>query len=288
MIKIQCPICHQKTSIHPTHINCINNHTFESKNGVYRLLPPKSKTDLDSYLKKFADYRSKTFNPINSNNVNELPFVKFDKHLWKLRAIDLKLILASISKKEKNISILDIGAWNGWLSHNLSKEGYNVTAMDYFTAPFDGLETVQYYTHKFLAIQAPTYDFSIFQSTFDVIIVNRCFPYFPDIPTQLTALKKILSPQGKIIITGLSIVKNPKPIINHLKKSDEIFKKEYGTSLFLVPFKGYTDKKDLSLLKDHQFMIKRYKSFFIKSLLSKIGITQVDYLYAIFDKNLSN
>ncbi|KAA1244141.1 methyltransferase domain-containing protein [Aquimarina sp. RZ0] len=283
MVELQCPVCKSEILITDQKMMCSNNHTFFCKNGVYKLMEKTSLEKLDNYLEKFEHFRASQIQNINASNVNNLPNVDFDKDLWKLRVQDLKIITSLIGK-QKQLDILDVGAWNGWLSHNLAKLKNDVIAIDYFTAAFDGLETVTYYKDKFLAIQAPIEHISIFKSKFDIIILNRCFPYFKDQKKQIKSLQKMLKDNGILIITGISLTNNPKRIQSHLEKTDKTFKKKYNTSLFIVPFKGYTDKEDLAFLKKRRFVLKRYKRLLLKSFLSKIKITEVDYLYAIYRK----
>lgn len=287
MVNILCPICKQTLKVTTEQMFCSNNHHFKCENGVYRVMTSETKQFLDNYLNCFNDYRKQEIKQnINAKNVNKLPFTDFDTDIWKLRIFDLKLIEKLINT-DKNLQILDLGAWNGWLSHNLSKNGHQVTAIDYFNAPFDGLETVQYYDHKFLAIQSPTESPTIFSGTFDMIIINRCLPYFSSLEEHINALKKLLAPNGKIIITGINTLRNPNKVIANLKKSNALFKKKYGIPLLFIPFKGYVDKNDINLLKGNKFSIKQYKQLWLKSFLSKLYLGNVNYQYAIY-QHISN
>lgn len=282
-ISLNCPICKNSLQMKNMQFTCIKNHIFNIENGVCKLMDPVFKNNLDNYLKDFNQFRLTKIKPLKKCNVNHLPYVKFDKPIWKSRQYDLQLIKEQILTQKK-IKILDYGAWNGWLSHNLSALGHEVTAIDYFTAPFDGLETVQLYNNKFLAIQAFIEDLSIFQSKFDLIIINRCIAHFSSLEIQLKDFKKLLNPYGKIIITG--IIKTNKPIKskNRAESANINFKKIYKKSLYLNSSKGYIDKNDLNTLKEKKFKLKRYKMFLHKSLLSKTYLTDNDYIYAIYHK----
>ena len=77
------------------------------------------------------------------------------------------------------LKILDLGAWNGWLSNQLSSDGHElVTAIDYFLHERDGLAAKKYYPNEFLAIQMDLEDLSILPYNYDIIIINRGFTLF--------------------------------------------------------------------------------------------------------------
>lgn len=278
-----CPLCYSEIRIEPNQMICVNGHSFPKKGGVYQLMVPAYKLKLEDFLASFDDYRKTVHLLINENNVNELPNVTFDSSIWKLRAYDLELITKIIAS-EKSLNILDLGAWNGWLSHQLAAKGHHVTAIDYFMAPFDGLQTVVYYNNPFLAVQANVNDLSFLKKQYDVIVINRCYPYFEDIQTQIDALKKLLNDNGTIIITGLNSFKNPASIIKNLQVSDNNFNEKYGKSLFLCNFKGYVDDSDLEKLATNGFELKLYPQLRFKSLCSKILTHKPAYWFATYRK----
>jgi 2-polyprenyl-3-methyl-5-hydroxy-6-metoxy-1,4-benzoquinol methylase len=283
MIEINCISCGEPLVISDIEMSCSNKHTFRRINEVYQLLNTGEKTALDKFLLPFETYRNEKKQLINIQNINKLPFVNFDKSLWRLRQLDLNLILKKIEQKPN--SILEIGAWNGWLSNQLSKNNHNVTAIDYFTKPFDGLESIQYQDNKYLAIQMFPKNISNINTKFDIIILNRCLPYFDDLNMLITDMKKLLSENGKIIITGVNETKKIEQAKTALLKKHTIFEKKYNHKLGINNFKGFIDKEDIKLLKQHQFQIKRYKSLILKSFMSKLGLTKIDYKYAIFMNN---
>jgi 2-polyprenyl-3-methyl-5-hydroxy-6-metoxy-1,4-benzoquinol methylase len=282
MIELLCPVCRALVKQNEKGLICPNQHQYERRNGVYRFMEATELARLDDFLTKFEAYRKDFPQRINKENINNLPYVDFDQSMWKLRQYDLELIQSHLPKNKK-LKILDIGAWNGWLSHNLSKLGHEVVAFDYFKKELDGLESVQYYADQFIAIQGQINDLSIFQSKFDIIIINRCFQYINKLPNQIQQMKQLLNPNGKIIITGLSLTNRPNRVKKHLKESDIAFRKKYGISLYFIPIKGLVTEEDLLLLQTNCFSVRRYKKLKIKSLLAKIKLTEIDYKYAIFN-----
>jgi 2-polyprenyl-3-methyl-5-hydroxy-6-metoxy-1,4-benzoquinol methylase len=280
---IQCPECDQVINWDKITGSCTNNHLFSKESGVFQVLDLKQKEFLSLYLPKFNLYRQSAYNKINANNINKLPFVNFDKGLWKLRRFDLNLITRFLPNQPANI--LDIGAWNGWLSHQLAKNGNQVTAIDYFIEPFDGLQSINYYKHKFNAIQMSPLKVGLIMTKFDIIVVNRCLAYIPKIDKYLELLKTMLKPNGKILITGIVMTKNTESIVNNLNKTATEFEMKYGISFFIHPIKGYLDEQDLEKVKKSSFDIKIYPELYWKTQLNRIGIGKNGYYYAVFQYN---
>ena len=120
-----CPECKAPFHFH-TH-SCENGHSFEEKNGVIKLLTQKDKTRLTDYLAKFNAYRKKSGWHITDPGIfPQLPFIDEETApgFWKAKQEDLRLIKRLLKGKE-NLKILEIGAWNGWLSHQLVKWGHS-------------------------------------------------------------------------------------------------------------------------------------------------------------------
>lgn len=279
-----CPICHKEITVAQDRMFCDGGHQFVKNQGVYPLMKNDFKQTLNEYLEAFENYRNESHNHINEENVNSLPYVSFDTSVWKLRTYDLS-VLSKIFSDKKGLSVLDIGAWNGWLSHQLAAQGHSVTALDYFMAPFDGLQTVSFYRDPFLALQTNLNDLSFLKPEYDVIVINRCYPYFEAPEKTIAFLKTLLSDNGIIIITGLNSFKNPSRIIEQMKTSDDAFKSKYGKSLYICNFKGYTDASDLEQLRKNGFRLKLYPQLLFKSLLSILLTNKPAYWYAVYKNN---
>lgn len=172
---INCPECNTIIVWRGKGGICQQGHSFVKESGVFQVLDKDQKMFLEAYLPKFNLYRNDSKQKINADNINQLPFVDFDSGIWKLRRNDLTLISKYLTATP--MKILDIGAWNGWLSHQLVKKGHEVMAIDYFIAPFDGLQSVNYYEHKFTAVQMSPLNIGLIDNKFNLIIINRCLSY---------------------------------------------------------------------------------------------------------------
>lgn len=276
---INCPICSNEIILSKQNAYCSGGHQFTVRNGVYQILRPDFKLKLEAFLDAFEDSRKPYIAKIDPGKLKDLPYVDFDKKVWKLRQYDVELIKNKFNSGGK---ALELGAWNGWLSNRLVEMGYDVTAINLFSHHLDGLGANQYYENEWLNIQMDVDELSILTGQYDLIVVNRCIPYYKDLNKTLTQLKALLCSNGAIVITGLNYVKNPKYIARGLNKTAAEFEAKYKTKFNFRSFKGYLDKSDMELFRKHGFKLHTYKQLKLKSLLSYIIPSKPFYYYGVY------
>jgi SAM-dependent methyltransferase len=162
--------------------------------------------------------------------------------------------------------ILDVGAWNGWLSHQLARRGHEVTAVDYFIDPHDGLGARQFYSTRWQAIQMDLTDLTILPGPYDVVILNRCLQFAPD-PMAFAALAQTLvAPGGMLILTGLQLFFNAHVKAEQVKRYTREHRDQYGFDLFLRPTKGYLDWQDKNNMEQAGIVLRPYPQLRIANM----------------------
>jgi len=279
-VKLVCPQCKAKLIEVPKGLVCENNHFFDLKNGVIHLLEENYKSKLYSFLEGFERYRADNNLLLSKEEIQTLPQGGKDRGMWGLRERDLKLIQQLIDNR-KQLKILDIGAWNNWLSHHLAKD-HQVVSIDYFKHPQDGLESCNYFNEEWTNIVMNIEQVEVIEEKFDLIIVNRCLPYISNINQYLIKLNNLLASQGCILILGITLTKDISRIKDGLANLYQVLDEEYKTKPF-KEIKGYIDTNDILMLKKHCFTIHH-----VKGLAFKNGINQYTnkavYKYAIYRK----
>jgi len=239
-------------------------------------MTPEFSSMLSDWLIDFEDFRKDTIQKLDYENLPKSGLV-VDKHTWQARIQDFQIISSQIDSQFKNA--LDIGSWNGWLANKLSKKGLDVTAIDYFTHETDGMKAKKFYKNpNWNSIQMDIEDLSVFDEKFDLIVMNRCFVYFTNPSGLIDTLKELLSPNGKLIITGLNVVETE---AEELKKAKIYFKEKYNRDIFFKKTKGYIDDNDLEQLKSKGMKLFLYSN--LKNLVKKkwLGKNNVSY-YGIY------
>ena len=256
--------------------------------GVHQLVRKEEADQLSHFLKAFENYREKGGDlRVSKEQFSQLPFIKgVQEELWKLRQYDLELIRRLTEGEGK--MVLDLGAWNGWLSNRLSEAGQKVVAIDIFMHEEDGLKAKKYYPNDWLSIQMDMNDLSVLKSCFDLIIVNRCFPYFTDKWEACEQMKRILRPGGRIIFTGLCFYRKSKEVARQLEKSQEDFYRQYRLPLLYKPSRGFLSEEDKSSLKRAGFSLKKYPQLWLGNLKAVFFHSSPQYYYGVYETSAAS
>ncbi len=128
---------------------------------------------------------------------------------WSIRATTFRYIeqkiLPQLNHRTKSpLSILDLGAGNGWLSHRLARMGHRPVAVDLLINSYDGLGAASHYQSKlpelFPRFQAEVDCLPFADGQFDCAIFNASFHYSENYDRTLTEAIRCLRPGGTILI----------------------------------------------------------------------------------------
>ena len=141
-----------------------------------------------------------------------LPYVDHDDlnaWQWAIRARTYKHIERAIlpfvnSKTSQPVTVLDLGAGNGWLSYRLSTQGHHPIAVDLQTDAFDGLGAAIYYQHAlpvlFPRFQAELDRLPFADGQFDCAIFNASFHYSENYDRTLSEAIRCIRSGGTVVI----------------------------------------------------------------------------------------
>lgn len=252
-----CPTC--RTPLDDARV-CANGHDFAENDGVLALLDPAFAAQLAAFSEPFQRMRADMGRPLLDPAVYaRLPATPpgHPPHEWRLRRYDLALLRRLLRRRPRQ-TILDVGAWNGWLSNRLASDGHTVTAVDYFADEYDGLRARKFYASSWQAVQMDLLDLPALGESFDVIVLNRCVQFFPQPAAAVAQAKAQLAAGGLLILTGLELYRDSRAKaarVAHLLRSH---RQRYGFELFLRPTKGYLDLADKTQLEAQGVQIKPY------------------------------
>lgn len=248
-MRLLCPNC--RSPLDPAALCCIRGHRFSFDGGVLVLVEDRFGRRLRSFAAIFSAIRhAERRRILDPAAYQALPFGPAARGSleWRLRRCDLAIVRWLLRRRERQ-RILDIGAWNGWLSNRLAALGHTVTAIDYFADVFDGLGARAHYNTSWHAIQMDLLDLSLLQQRYDVVVINRCLQFFADPAGYAAAAAALLAPGGLLIITGLQLFRDPAPKAREVARLRRSYLERYGFELFLRPTKGYLDLHDLRRLR---------------------------------------
>ena len=280
---LRCPECHQPLQ----GLRCPNQHTYAVEDGVLVLLNAAFRQRLQPFNLRLEQYRAAEGKRLLDPGVYEqLPGAQAVRgnFEWRLRRYDLALIRDLLRRRPRQ-RILDIGAWNGWLSHRLAADGHALTAIDYFTDRFDGLGARAFYSTEWQAIQMDLTDLSPLDQTFDVVVLNRCLQFFSDPAQYVAQASQKVAPGGLLIATGLAFYADPTDKARQVRALQEAYRRQYAADIFLNPTKGYLDFADRAQLTARGLRLHLYWQLIPANLKSLFRPMRSRYYYGVYTAN---
>lgn len=171
-------------------------HTsFFSNNKVYYLSPKQG-----AFEQAYLTIREKENRILSDKEVRSLPYLhqQHSKHLeWKKRISSTQRTFDYLTKTKPK-HILDLGCGNGWFTHLLQQKSkatiigadINIIELEQAARVFNNDQCHFIYGDIFSDQWPNTY--------FDMITLNACVQYFPDLNQLLTRLLLLLKPNGSI------------------------------------------------------------------------------------------
>jgi SAM-dependent methyltransferase len=102
------------------------------------------------------------------------------------------------SNKNSSLSILEIGCGLGYLTYSLKKAGFNSTGLDISQEAITN--AVQNYGNYYVCADLHTYALN-HENEYDIIIFTELIEHLNDIFLFIESMKKLLKPEGQIILT---------------------------------------------------------------------------------------
>ena len=128
----RCPTCRQ--ILDSSTLCCAQNHCFEYRDGVLVLLGEKTANRLAEFATVTAQMRrEKQLHLLDPTIYETLPCnSSLQGNIeWRWRCSDVSVVKALVKqhfRKPWPLQVLDVGAYNGWLSHQLARFPAPVTA----------------------------------------------------------------------------------------------------------------------------------------------------------------
>jgi SAM-dependent methyltransferase len=194
-----------------------------------------------------------------------LPYVApSDIHAWQwsiraqtYRYFERKILPFLNSRSLQPLTILDLGAGNGWLSYRLATLGHRPVAVDLQTNAFDGLAAAVHYRHAlpmvFPRFQAELDRLPFADHQFDCAIFNASFHYSENYDRTLSEAIRCLRRRGTVIIADTPFYKSDESGQRMLAERRVSFQKRFGfASDSLASCEYLTKERLLSLEGKHR------------------------------------
>jgi 2-polyprenyl-3-methyl-5-hydroxy-6-metoxy-1,4-benzoquinol methylase len=280
-MSLLCPNC--RAPIDSATLACAAGHQFGCEDGVLILLEAEFGQHLAAFIETLVRFRTAENKRVTDPTVYEhLPFALADENVeWRARCYDLAIIRRLIAGRQRQ-RILDVGASNGWLSHQLALLGHDVTAVELFTDQYDGLKAKQFYSSDWRAIQMDLADLSVLNEQYDVVIVNHGLPFYPDPSATLADARERVAAGGLLILIGLAFFRDPSERIEMLAARQRAYRERYGADFFLRPTRGYLDFGDKTRFAAQGVRLHLHPRRWRANLKSFVKPSSPRYFYGVY------
>jgi SAM-dependent methyltransferase len=274
-----CPVCRGRLA--PGEPCCAEGHRFAVKDGVLALLTPDFAAELRAFNEVLRDYRDRIGRRLLDESVyDSLPHGLAQDFEWRLRCFDLEVLQPLLPSRPA--SILDVGSYNGWLARHLADAGHDVTAVDYFDDPHDGLGARRFHARAaWRSIQLDLRDLSVLGRTYDAVVLNRCLQFFADPVAYLEHARERVAAGGLLIATGLDFHRDPRRKRRHVERLSADYRRRYGRDFFLRPTRGYLDFRDRERLRSAGLDIRPMPPLWRANLLARVLVHRPRFCYGV-------
>ena len=162
---------------------------------------------------------------------------------WRIRAASFDAFFGQVfrplERPDAPLTVLDLGAGNGWLSNRLAKRGHRLAAVDLMTNDFDGLGCHRYFDSTFTPAQAEFEHLPFREGSADLVIFNASLHYAVDFGVTLAEALRVLAPDGRLVILDSPFYHDASSGAQMVQEREAQFLKQYGFRSNALPSKNY-------------------------------------------------
>ena len=234
MIELVCPVCQSVLAVQDDAATCETCQlTFARREGIWRFLLPSREREFAVFLREYQTVRlDEGWGRSDAGYYRALPRVDPDdpqRDIWRIRAHSFERLLTLVGNG-RPLKILDVGAGNGWLAHQLARRGHSVAALDLADDPRDGLGARAYYAASFEAYQAEFDRMPFGEAQFDGVIFNAALHYACALSVTLCEACRVTRPGGSVIVMDSPFYSDPFSGAIMVAEREASFARKYGFS----------------------------------------------------------
>ncbi len=245
-----CPRCHgQLAEAGPNRLACQpDGLTFEHSAGIWHFLPPERAAYFERFTREYETIRKAEGRGTEAAiYYRSLPYRDLTGRMpadWRIRAASFDAFVRHVltgmeAASDRPLTILDLGAGNGWLSNRLALRGHRVAAVDLTVNAFDGLGCHAFYESGFTPVQAEFDRLPFPDAVADLVIFNASLHYSIDYAGTLKEALRVLHARGKPVVIDSPVYKNPGSGARMVEEREAGFVMQYGFPSNSIPSQNY-------------------------------------------------
>jgi SAM-dependent methyltransferase len=161
----------------------------------------------ERFQAEYARHRATEGYGLSGEALRALPYLKTGPlaRQWAVRARSFDVFVDHVLRPAgRPISLLDLGAGNGWLCHRAARMGHQAVALDLRDDTIDGLGAARQFLADapglFECVKASFDDIPLEPGRFDVTLFNASLHYARDLGRTLAEAARVTRPRGLLVI----------------------------------------------------------------------------------------
>jgi SAM-dependent methyltransferase len=247
-----------------------------NEDGIWRALPPERAKYFNRFIREYQVVReAEGRGSANPEYYFALPYRDLSGHnqsQWAIRSRSYRFLERTILpplevSKPFGMSILDLGAGNGWMSYRMALRGHRPVAVDLAVSNMDGLAAAQNYRLElprlFPRFQAELDRLPFADHQFDIAIFNASFHYSENYAETLGEAIRCVRPGGAVIIADTAWYSREESGEEMLAERRAAFLQRYGFPSDGIRSQEYlTDGRLAALEREFGIRWQRFTPFY--------------------------
>lgn len=244
-VRLRCPSCElplvDRDLLGDEEVHCSCGFSLGRRDGIWRALPENRAEHFRRFIAEYGEIRAREGRGAEDDDYYlALPFIDLtgrNSWQWSIRGATFRYFESRILPRLERhagraLSVLDIGAGNGWLSYRLALRGHCCVAMDLLDNAWDGLGATSHYlahlADPFAVVQAEMDRLPFDDRQFDLVIFNASFHYSTEYARTLRETLRCLRPGGSVVILDTAFYRHDASGRAMVREREAEFERKFG------------------------------------------------------------
>jgi ubiquinone/menaquinone biosynthesis C-methylase UbiE len=205
---------------------------------------------LQSFASAYAEHRAQEGRGYSGEALLELPYAESGPLAgqWAIRARTFDAFMSRVLRPaaaalDRPLTVLDLGAGNGWLSYRVALEGHHALALDIRDDMVDGLGAAGPFRRRVpgqIECLVASFDaIPLASVSVDIALFNASLHYATDLRAVLAEAERVTRPGGQIVILDSPFYRSEADGLAMVAEKRRLARQQFGAraeALMALPF----------------------------------------------------